>query len=58
MRIPSHSPPFPFSDDTPIKLEKEPGFEDRQCDIAGAVAAITESDPTVESERASHNTPG
>ena len=27
-------------------------------DIAGAVAAMTESDPGVESERVSHNTPG
>ena len=27
-------------------------------DIAGTVASMTESDPSVESERASHDTPG
>jgi len=29
-----------------------------RADIAGAVASITEGDPGVESEKASHNTPG
>ena len=35
-----------------------PAFRQVNPDIAGTVAAMTESDPGVESEKASHNTPG
>jgi hypothetical protein len=39
-------------------LTESQGYDNPSFDIAGAVASITEGDPGVESEKASHDTLG